>query len=207
MLPWPSGTAPSDESFAGGILRVVSFFDDHPPPPEPLDPKPWWGPPVGWLGGSVPWRLVVLRSPGVYAVVTDVEAYQAGVSFLLRMRFLPRAADQRPPDRERREILQWRSPEGPLLGLRFSDGRKVMVSPPTPPPLEEPPGPTLRPVGGGGSARQWLADFWLWTLPPSGPMSFVTAWPARNIAERTTTMDASELTVAAAFSEELLDVV
>jgi hypothetical protein len=60
----------------------VSFSDDVPPPPPPPDlPRveaaPWMGPPPGWMGGWVPWRIVLTR--GESHVLSDVAAFPTGV--------------------------------------------------------------------------------------------------------------------------------
>jgi hypothetical protein len=45
--------------------------------------------------------------------------------------------------------------------------------------------------------------FWLWPLPPAGPVAFVVEWPSEGIAETRVEIDATLLREAAARSEVL----
>jgi hypothetical protein len=44
----------------------------------------------------------------------------------------------------------------------------------------EPEGPVPSQGGGGGSDDYWESSFWLWPLPPPGPLAFVVEWPAKG---------------------------
>jgi len=39
----------------------------------------------------------------------------------------------------------------------------------------------LRAGGGAGGAGNWRQSYWLWPLPPAGPLAFVCEWPAAGI--------------------------
>jgi len=45
--------------------------------------------------------------------------------------------------------------------------------------------------------------FWLWPLPPPGPLAFVCEWPKKGIGERRVDIDASVVLDAAARAEPL----
>jgi hypothetical protein len=45
--------------------------------------------------------------------------------------------------------------------------------------------------------------FWLWPLPPPGPLTFVSAWPARTAEERSVVADGSEVVAAAAEARQV----
>jgi hypothetical protein len=190
-----------------GTLAPVSFFDDFPvPPPPPERPrperKPWMGPPPGWVGGWVPWRIVLTRTADAYAVIGDVEAFPSGVQFSLLSRFRPGTFDPHPGPG--RPMLRPGFPGGPLFGVAFGDGRKAMLGRTFPSPDEpDPSGPVLISRGGGGGGEEWRMGMWLWPLPPSGPLKFVTSWAEREQAESSITVDAGELVAGANAAEQL----
>ncbi len=37
--------------------------------------------------------------------------------------------------------------------------------------------------GGGGGGRRYDMGYWVWPLPPPGPVTFVCEWPAYGIPE------------------------
>lgn len=190
------------------IMSCMGFFDDMPPQPPPVEasepePPPWMGPPPGWVGGWVPWHLVIMRNPDVYAVVTDVQAFPSGVLFTLLTRVRPGALPSRAPMPDPPLLMSMGSTDGPLFGVGFADGRKTAVHAPLPTPGEGSPGPVLSLCGGGGGGGQERLDVWLWPLPPEGPLSFAAAWPALGLEETVTTVDATELVAAAGTAERL----
>jgi hypothetical protein len=138
------------------IMSRMGFFDDLPPPTPPVvgpqpEPPPWMGPPPGWVGGRVPWHVVVLRSPDVYVVVTHFQSFPHGALLTLDTRVRPGALgrgtgvpDPSPP------MVSLRSGDGLLFGVSFADGRKTAIHAPLPAPGEDPPGPVLSFVGGTG---------------------------------------------------------
>ncbi|HEX2274137.1 MAG TPA: hypothetical protein VHG90_09730 [Acidimicrobiales bacterium] len=185
----------------------MGFFDDLPPPPPPVrppavEPMPWMRPPAGWIGGWVPWHVVVMRNVNVYAVLTDVQAFPTGVLFTLAARFRPGAfgSDDGPPDPPL--MMSIGTADGPLLGVGFADGRKTALHLPSPGRGVEPDGPLLTLCGGGGGSAQEQMGIWLWPLPPPVPLTLVTAWPRGGIKETTMTLDAAELVSAANDAEE-----
>jgi hypothetical protein len=52
-------------------------------------------------------------------------------------------------------------------------------------------GPTLMPRGGGGGGLTYEFGYWLWPLPPAGPLRFACAWPDEGIEETTAELDAA----------------
>lgn len=55
----------------------------------------------------------------------------------------------------------------------------------------------------GGEDLGWQGDFWLWPLPPPGPLAFVVEWPSENIELTRHKVDVALLLDAAAQSEVL----
>jgi len=68
---------------------------------------------------------------------------------------------------------------------------------------EEPPGPVLMQGGGGGGNGEWESEFWLWPMPPPGPVAFVVEWPAEQVELARQEIDAALFLDAAAKSEVL----
>lgn len=67
------------------------------------------------------------------------------------------------------------------FGIEFADGRKVNNVGGRGHGPGEPDGPGLWGMGGGGGGGRWHQDFWVWPLPPAGPVGFVCEWPAAEI--------------------------
>jgi len=160
------------------------------------------GPPQGWVGGWVPWRVVLSHTDDIYALITEVEAFPSGVQFTLASRFRPGNFDLHPGPW--REMLHPGQPGGRMFGVGFADGRRAMVGRPFPPPFDdEPTEPVLTLIGGGGGGEEWRMGMWLWPLPPPGPLTFVASWAEQGQEERATTVDATELINASRRAEQL----
>lgn len=159
------------------------------------------GPPPGWTGGWLAWRVELLRSGDLVMFATDFEAFATGVHFTLAARLRPGGHETHPPP-----MIHPGSPDGPLFGVGLADGRKAMLGVRVPPPPDgEPDGPVLWPRGGSGGGDEWRMGVWLWPLPPSGPVTLVAAWPAKGVAERAVTIDGAEVARAAERAEKLWD--
>jgi hypothetical protein len=164
------------------------------------------GAPPGWIGGWVPWRLVLLRSPDAYCILTNFEAFESGVAFTLLLRLRPGVEEFGPrPGRPPMLMGGPDSTDSPLLGVGLADGTKAVLGRPRPRPDEDPAGPLLIPRGGGGGGDEWRSSVWLWPLPPPGPIRLVMSWPKLRLAENSVAVDANELIAAAAQAEKLWD--
>jgi hypothetical protein len=64
----------------------------------------------------------------------------------------------------------------------------------------------LRPGAGGGSGSAHRLSFWLWPLPPDGPLTWAAQWLDGNLPENTVQVDAMVLEVAASEAEQLWDI-
>ena len=181
----------------------MSFFQPPPPPPDTPEPaferKPWWGAPTNELGVSTGLRLILARTEDAVVALIDAVAFTVGVEFtlsVLRRRpaeidhfdhpfeiFLPgrKAGAELPP-----ELLRF--------GVQFADGRKATTTGgPAMPTEGDPLGPLLWPGGGGGGGDRWDQSFWLWPLPPPGPVSFVVEWPSEGIELTRHELDAAPI--------------
>ena len=89
------------------------------------------------------------------------------------------------------------------FGVEFADGAKATNLPGPPGPPGEPAGPLLLQRGGGGGGSRWDQTYWVWPLPPPGPLAFVCEWPAEEISLTRAEIDA-ELVLGAAAKAEIL---
>src|ERR1700686_3305658 len=133
----------------------VSFFDEFPlPKPQPVRPpehQPWQGPEHGWIGGWLPWRVMLVKTPDMYATLRKFEAYPTGLLFSLVTAFKPEPSDTGSPMARRRgHRLSHQGTTGPRFGVMFADGRKVAPRFPAASRDKEPDGPVLMQPGGGG---------------------------------------------------------
>lgn len=194
--------------------KQMSFFDDFPRPKarrvRPPKRQPWQGSEPGWIGGWVPWRVVLIKTDDAYAMLREFEAYPTGLQFSMVTTFRP---EPTPPasgveEMMHARMMMMRGRNGPRFGVMFSDGRKTAVDEgfPIGSRDREPDRPVLVHQGGGGGGGVWRQGFWLWPLPPPGPLTWVASWEERGIAETSVVVDASVLLEAAAEAEKLWDV-
>jgi hypothetical protein len=164
----------------------MGAFFEPPPPPERHAPAPryrtpsWVGPPQGTLPSVVPFERVLARTEAVAVCLARLAVYPTGFEFqILTMSddtkcdldpfLFERRARRRHPD-----DIDGIPPEMLRLGLRFADGSKVTNVTPHWPDNTRPSKPILTEMGGGGGAGgDWEQTFWIWPLPPPGPLIFV----------------------------------
>jgi hypothetical protein len=181
----------------------VSFFDDLPPPPEPPPPSPqpvWSGPPEDEIGVSSGIRLASVFEDRIVLAVVDVVGYSTGFELVLWTRF---RASERRPGRPLHDPFH-----GMRFGVQFSDGRKADSAGRG---LtlgfgargEAPQGPLVMGRGGGGGSNGWQQKYWIWPLPPPGPLTFGVQWQAVGLDEARLECDAQPILDAAAGSTKL----
>lgn len=196
----------------------MNFFEPPPPPPEPEHtervPPPWFGPPDNVLGGFVAEQLILARTEDSVLLVDHLRAYPTGFEHVLQIR--RRRSEGLDPEAFhvlRSLHLHHRDggdpnqipPEVLRFGIQFSDGSKATnlgghwASNED----EEPAGPVLMERGGGGGDDHYEQRYWVWPLPPEGPLAFVCEWPARNIPLTRHEIDASVIREAAGRAERL----
>jgi hypothetical protein len=174
----------------------------------------------------VPLRLILGLTDRVAVAVVGATAYTTGVSLTVSVRRRESLAANdfedvdefyddpfEPPfghpGRRRRRVREL-APEILRFGLQFSDGRKATTTGELFPWVDlddtdegEPTGPVLMSGGGGGGNREWEAEFWLWPVPPPGPLAFVIEWPSEKIELTKREVDAALFIEASRSSEEL----
>jgi len=171
----------------------VSFFEPpQPPPRRDAEPPRWAGPPAGELARVVPVERFLARTGDAAVYVASVTVYATGLTIDLGIRL-------REPEPDGR--VRWFGPGARddlsrddlfRFGVEFADGRRGtnLVHPPF---GRDPDGPVLLPTGGGGSNAATDIGFWLWPLPPPGPLALVCAWPAQRIEETRLELDAAPI--------------
>ena len=176
----------------------MPFFETPEPPAEPTPPAPY-GPPI-WTGPSelvlgtwIPAQQLITKTENVAVALRGLCAYPNGfdvhVSFLGRPPVGPRQGQA--------FFHALHTGRGPRFGFQFADGRRA--GPNLSPmgrdlPKDDagiPTVPVLMPRGGGGGGSEWKQAFWVWPLPPDGPLKLFFDWPERNIAEIAVTLDGS----------------
>lgn len=178
----------------------VSFFEVPEPDPEPEEhehvPPVWAEPPHGVLPSVSTQRAVLANTEDVLVAADRFLVYPNGVVFTLTMmrREEPDERDHHPPwemfGRRRSKELP---DEMIRLGILFSDGSKwTNVTDRHPFGEEDVEGPVVMGRGGGGGGRVWEMGYWVWPLPPPGPLTFVVSWPAEGVAEHRVQVDADE---------------
>jgi hypothetical protein len=191
--------------------------DDEEPesPEEPTRPR-WFGPPEDELGAVVPQETVLARSDRAVVALSHAVVYSTGVAFdfLAVARGLARAEANR-VFHEQNMFEDDDLPDALLrIGFELADGgrvsnlggwrahRQLMA------PDAEPEGPLLLPhAGGGGNSSggqvTMKPGYWLWPLPPSGPLRISCEWPFVDIELATVEIDGSTLLNAATQARSL----
>ena len=194
---------------------MSSFFEPPPPPPEPPPPPPrpsrpaWFGPPDAVVGRAVALNLVIGRSDKAAIWISAVTVYPEGFEFDVEIRHRLSADFIDPFDlgfRAKRHRTEELDPELLRVGIAFADGQKATTLGPGQPhpytmreaPDAQPDGPILSGSGSSGGGGHWQQGFWVWPLPPEGPLAFVCEWPAAGIPETRSEIDSALVRDAAA---------
>jgi hypothetical protein len=198
---------------------VSDFFEFPDLPPEPRQSRPpeppWFHSPRGVLPGAVPLELLLASNQRAAVAVTKLGAYPVGFDFEVLV-IVRDGDDDLDPNvighfhRPRRSRLDAKQ-EMLRFGVQFADGGKVTNLPgPDGPRLrsrddEPPPGPVLQQQGGGGGGGEWRQRFWVWPLPPPGPLVFACEWPVAGIELTLAEVDAQLVIDAAARSQQIFE--
>jgi hypothetical protein len=186
----------------------MPFFDGV---PRPLEPEPhvehrsppWAEAPATVVPATVALDLLLARTPDWAVWIGDASVTPAGIAFTLTV--LGRLAPVDPHALHPR--MDGGSPASPRFGVGFADGRKAVAGNrrfghelPTGDADRE---IALLPRNGSGGGRRWSQTFWLWPLPPPGPLTFALSWPAQGVDETIVEIDAGPIRAAAARAVEL----
>lgn len=180
----------------------MSFFSSIPQPPRPelvRQPRPVWMQPDHVIPGSVPGELLLIRTERVAVAIGSIRAYPNGFEFtaLVRMRGEAEYGSgwSDPFDRMGRrgntsgDVLQ--------LGLLYADGRRA-ASGGGHFGSDKGERVVLLPGGSGGTPQRLDSNFWVYPLPPDGPVTFVASWPEHGVAETRAELDGAAIRAAVA---------
>jgi hypothetical protein len=162
-----------------------------------LVPRPW-DPPESEFPAIVPIDTLPFgRSDQAAIAITGIWAYTGGFEIFIARCIRPDipGLDEDPtPEMMRRRHADPLS-AAPAFSLLLSDGTRVVSG--TARGESEPTEPILRPRGGGGTTHSQFFRWWVWPLPPKGPLEFVCQWPMYGITETRVGVDAQLILDAA----------
>jgi len=150
-------------------------------------------------GALLPVRMHLLASPIASIVLGNLIAYSTGLEFMLGIRYDRAVLD---PMGGCGHYYQDDDPDRCLrIGLQLGDGTRVTS-------LdylrrgdeESPPTWELTQTWGGGGGDTFQKRWWLWPLPPPGPVLFVLEWPAATGERITARLDGEAIRLAASQS-------
>lgn len=160
------------------------------------------GPPDGVVPGIAPIELVIASNDRAAVYVGRCSAYPTGFELEVRVLLAGEAQDLDPslngPHHRPGRGSGSNYEEMLKFGVQFSDGRRATNVHLRGHSRQEPREPVLWSMGGGGGGGRWRQDFWMWPLPPAGPIAFVCEWPEVGIALSRAEADAQQLLDAAA---------
>ena len=142
--------------------------------------------PESELGVAVPARAVLVSKPEVVVALVDCVAYTTGFKFSIAMRT---KSDLNPTAMGFPSPHMQRPPEEPYrFGVKFADGRDTKSTPGREDRIDfykaiqegrepdVPAGPVISSTGGGGGGKRWDFRYWVWPLPPDGPVTITCEW-------------------------------
>lgn len=159
---------------------------------------PWTMPGDNVLGGRVFASVILTHTvDDIVVVLDDVVAYPYGFSFTLQCR---RKLGRRYDDWWESMADEGRRLEddGLSLTIEFADGSTVAASP-APAWLESAPPAGAFAARTGGLADPWSLTirYWVWPLPPSGPITVHCEWPRAGILPSSGTIEGEAIRLAA----------
>jgi len=177
------------------------FFEPLPPQPSPEQRK--WSPPL-WdrpSEGTIPAVLavneLVHQSNDAVVMLDTLGVYPNGFTIQVSIHLNPHRAQettQRFRGAARMQMVR--------AGVRFADGREggrraqgvAMI-------LKDEQGIPTEPYvsfhGGGGGSRGWRFEFWVFPLPPDGPLDIFIGLPTDDPIEAKLTLDGAQIRSAA----------
>ena len=180
-----------------------SFPDPPPPPPRGLTLRSPWLASETVIPGSVPGELLLVHTDAIAVAVGGLRAFPNGLEFTVHVR-LRRVDEASPyglydPFSNHDPGSRGRGEQQVRLGVLFADGRRAVNQSGwrSERDYSESGEPLLRAQGSGGSSLRWDADFWLYPLPPDGPLTFIVSSAAYGVTEARGEVDASAIRAAA----------
>jgi hypothetical protein len=188
----------------------VSLFEDDPARTGPrrgadweqhrLHRHPQSGPPSDEVGMFAQSSFLIARTSEVVVAVRGVIAYSDGLHITVVVFFA---------DLSRIEDLAYslqeysRSPGRFRFGVSFADGRVATSGQRDAPDVEQDSASQLKLLSSSHQGLVWTGEYWLWPLPPPGPMVVGCRWPDRAIPETRMQIHSAPLLRAAALSQSV----
>ena len=188
----------------------MSLFNDEPIRALPrtgadweqhrLHRHPQSGPPGDEVGMLALSSFILARTPQVVVAVRGITAYSDG----LRLAVVVIFADQALSEDLAYSLQEYsRSPGRFRVGVAYSDGRTATSGQRDAPDVEQVAAAQLKMLGSAQQSLMWNGEYWLWPLPPPGPLIVGCRWPDRGIAETLVQIDPSPVLTAAASSRSV----
>ena len=157
------------------------------------------GPPYDEIGVLALSSFQLARTAEVVVAVRGITAYSDGLHLAVVVLF----ADQARAEDIAYSLQEYsRSPGRFRLGVAFSDGRQATSGSRDSPDVERSStGAQLKLLSSSHAGLLWTGDYWLWPLPPAGPLVVGCRWPDRGIPETLVQIDPAPLLAAAATSK------
>lgn len=172
----------------------MGFFDDVSRAPSPRQRGAPWHPPAYELPRVAASALLLARTEAVAVAVTAIWTYRSGFEFWIK-------TESRHPA----PALEDQTDDQSLhVGVQFADGKKAANAGHLPYSAGSVAGGLiLNPISFGASRRHLERSYWVWPLPPEGPLTFVCEWAAFDIPESRVDTDAQLILDAAKHSVQL----
>lgn len=153
------------------------------------------------IPGSVPADLLLARTDQVAVAVGSVRAYPNGFEFTVHVRMRrvdPEIGPYGDPFSLHGHSRGARSQDNALrLGVLYADGRRTATTSSWVLRDESDENLVLSQQGGGGGGRCWDQDFWLYPLPPDGPVTLIVSWLEHDVTETRVGLDGAAIRAAA----------
>ena len=149
---------------------------------------------------------IVHRNDDTVAAIDYVRAYPNGFTLTIGIHTNPRDDGSAGADRVAQGRRRPRRPRRALparVGIRFADGRtagRTATGGPHDTPRDAdgiPTEPIIQMMGGGGGSHSYRFDFWVFPLPPDGPVEIFVALPAVSDDEVKVVVDGGTIREAA----------
>jgi len=160
-------------------------------------------PPENEIPAPVVMSALLARTDGIAVALIGAYVYTCGLTFdlAIRLRHESRGTMAHKSYAMLSAFSGREDTDGQfLLGLEYADGRTVTNFEHPGfrgiPADDDPEKPSLSQRGGDGGGRSFNHSYWLTPLPPAGPLIVVCAWPAFDIPESRTVVDAAAIAEA-----------
>jgi hypothetical protein len=165
--------------------------------------------PEKMIPGSVATEALLVRTDAVAVAAGGFRAYPNGFEFTVHVRQRREDAGSlaglSDPFGRRGRLHGAPEPGRALrLGVLYPDGRRAATFGHRPFPDQVAPDELIVLQGGShGSDYRWDGEFWVHPLPPDGPLTLVTSWLEKGVAETRAQVDGRLIRAAASHAIEL----